>query len=136
MIYDLSTKEGYEQAKDFLNGIQRLGKRIKIERVNESRSLSQNAYLHVILTAFGMHFGYDKAEAKEVYKDVNKELYYYKKKDRLFKKSSADLTKEEMMRSIDLFMQKSAEQGCPLPQAHEKGWLEQIANQAEKEHYK
>lgn len=83
-----------------------------------------------------MHFGYDLAEAKEVYKDVCKEIYWYEKKGRKFKRSSADLSKEDMMRSIDLFIQKSAEQGCPLPIATDRGWLDAISNEAEREHYK
>lgn len=136
MKYNLSDRQEIEKAKEHLNGLIRLQVQVEVKRVPIHRTTSQNNYLHLILTAFGMHFGYDLYEAKLVYKEVNRELYYYKKKGRTFIRSSADLTKEEMMKSIDLFIQKSAENGCPLPIATDQDWLAAISNEAEREHYK
>jgi hypothetical protein len=98
----------------------------------ENRSLSQNNYLHLLIGAFGAHFGYTQEEAKLIYKQVNAGLYYYEKKGRKFLRSSAELNKEDMAKSIDTFMLKSAEAGYELPLATDQEWLAQIENEIER----
>ena len=136
MIFNTANQQEAAAAKEYLNSCIRNGWKVDIVRKSGQRSLNQNNYLHLILSAFGMHFGYDLSEAKIVYKQVNASTYEYTKKGRVFYRSSADLTKEEMQKTIDLFMQKSAEQGCPLPLATDQSWLDQIYNQSEREYYK
>ena len=99
---------------------------IEIREVKKRRSLSQNAFLHLLLGAFGMHFGYTLEEAKLVYKQVNESTYYYEKKGRQFIRSSADLNTAEMTKTIDKFRQKSADAGFPLPSAEDREWLDRI----------
>lgn len=109
---------------------------VEVKKVNPKRSLPQNNYLHLLLQAFGAHFGYDLREAKEIYKELNANIYTYEKKKRIFHRSSADLTKEEMAASIDKFRKVSAEQGYPLPAATDQGWLREIENAVEAQrHY-
>lgn len=105
---------------------------VEIKEVRFKRTLPQNSYLHLIISAFGVHFGYTLEEAKLLYKQVNKDLYYYRKKNRTFIRSSADLNKSEMAKSIDRFMQKSAESGYPLPLATDQDWLMSIENEIER----
>jgi hypothetical protein len=93
-----------------------------------NRTLSQNSSLHLIISAFGSHFGYTLEESKQIYKEINATIYAYTKNNRTFYRSSADLTKEEMMHSIDKFREKSAEAGYPLPLATDQNWLIQIEN--------
>jgi len=109
---------------------------VEIKKVNPNRSLRQNAYLHLLLSAFGSHFGYTLEESKLIYKEISKDLYQYEKKGRTFTKSSAELNVAEMTKSIDRFRDKSAEAGYPLPLATDQAWLDQIMNEAERnQHY-
>jgi predicted phosphoadenosine phosphosulfate sulfurtransferase len=105
----------------------------EVIKVSPKRTLNQNSYLHLIIGAYGANFGYTLAEAKTLYKrDVNPDIYVYKRHGSMFLRSSADLTKEEMAKSIDRFMQMSAEQGFPLPLATDQEWLRQIENEIER----
>jgi hypothetical protein len=108
---------------------------VDIKAVSPRRSLNQNSYLHLLLGAFGQHFGYTLEEAKLIYKQLNKEIYFYTKEVRNktweFMRSSADLTKEEMTRSIETLREWSAKGGYPLPTAIDKEWLMQLENEVE-----
>lgn len=104
-------------------------------KVSPKRSLNQNSYLHLIIGAFGNHFGYTLEEAKIVYKEINKGVYAYKKRGREFLRSSADLSKEEMAKTIDTFMKKSSETGYDLPLATDQEWLRKIENEIESSKY-
>lgn len=106
---------------------------VEIKEVRPKRTLAQNSYLHLLLGAFGLNFGYTLEEAKLIYKQVNKQLYYYRKKKRTFIRSSADLNKEQMAISIDKFMQASATAGFELPLATDQAWLIEVENQMERE---
>lgn len=106
-----------------------------VKKVLPGRSLNQNSYLHLIIAAFGNHFGYTAEEAKMVYKYVNTTIYRYKRKNLTFWRSSADLNKEEMAASIDRFRIMSATHGCELPLAIDQEWLRQIQNDLERTKY-
>lgn len=86
------------------------------------RSTAQNSYLHCILGAVALHIGESLEYVKqEVYKRmVNPELYVVEKDNRTLGhievlRSSRDLNKEEMSRSIDRFRKWAAEQGIYTP---------------------
>lgn len=132
MKYDLSIQAEAKGAKEYLELLIKRGNVAEVKKVNPARSLNQNNYLHLLLGAFGSHFGYTLEEAKLVYKDINSEIYAYEKKGRKFFRSSADLDKAEMTITIDRLREKSAEQGCPLPAATDQGWLRSIENEIER----
>lgn len=135
MKYSLDDPKQVEQACEYLNQLTRLGVMVDVKRVNVHRTLPQNAYFHLIITAYGLHFGWSVEEAKSEYKRINSSLYLYEKNGKKFVRSSADLDKDEFARSIDKFMRVSAEAGCPLPLAENADWLNQIQNEAEKNRY-
>ena len=136
MKYNLTVKEDFSAAMSKLMKAKHKGKIIDLKEVSPRRSLAQNSYLHLLLGAFGMHFGYTIEESKQLYKEMNPNIYRYEKTSergvtRVFWKSSADLTKEEMGITIDRFRQISSEQGCYLPEADEHEYLHQISNDME-----
>ncbi len=131
MRFNTAIKSEKKDALSFAMSAINRKKMVEIKIVRPRRSLSQNAYLHLIIGYFGSHFGYTMDEAKQVYKEVNSNIYRYEKKGRVFWRSSAELDKEEMAKSIDQFMQKSAENGCTLPPATDQEWLRSIENQIE-----
>lgn len=128
MRYKTSIKEEAEAASLYFSKLVATDCEIEIKRVSPTRSLNQNNYLHLIITAFGLHFGYSLEEAKIIYKQINKHLYEYEKKGRTFYKSSADLSKEEMAASIDKFHKVSAENGCDLPLASDEEGMRRLEN--------
>lgn len=135
MKYLLSDPIQLQKAKERFHNLQEDGERIELKKISPTRSLNQNNYLHLLLTAFGMNFGYSLNESKLIYKELNRDIYFYEKKKRIFVKSSRDLTKEEMAKSIDKFMQQSARAGYTLPPADNPDWLQQIENEAEQHQY-
>lgn len=132
MNYALSNKIELKAARNRLSYLARKGARVKLTEVQMNRTLAQNSYLHLIIAAFGANFGYDLEESKLIYKQVNRAIYYYDKKGRTFIRSSAALNKEEMARTIDKFMEASAEAGYPLPLADDREWLLEIENEIER----
>ncbi len=128
MKYNLASTIDRDRAFTYLTELSATESLAELKKISPTRSLSQNNYLHLIISAFGLHFGYTLQEAKLIYKEINKDIYEYEKKKRKFYRSSADLTKEEMAKTIDKFMEKSAEAGYPLPIATDQEWLRQISN--------
>ncbi|MDE2106347.1 MAG: hypothetical protein KGL39_54530 [Patescibacteria group bacterium] len=132
MKYNLANIEEATEAFWYLTLLGGKEATVEIKKISPKRSLPQNNYLHLLLTAFGDHFGYDIEEAKAVYKYANAEIYKYKKNKITFWRSSADLTKDEMTLSIDKFRKFSAEHGCELPLAVDQEWLRRIENDHER----
>lgn len=132
MIYDLKDLQETRKAVDYLAKLSATEQLVEIKRISPNRTLRQNAYLHLIITAFGNNFGYTPDEAKMLYKYINKEIYKYKRHGLPFWRSSADLTKEEMAQSIDRFRAKSAEMGYDLPEADQLAWIRQLQNEVER----
>lgn len=135
MKYSLSSDTEVEAAREYLANLIEKKRIVEIVAVSPRRSLNQNNYLHLLIGAFGNHFGYTMAEAKEIYKQLNKEVYSYKKHDHTFWKSSAQLTKAEMARTVDNFMKFSADNGYTLPPATDPDWMRQIENEIESSKY-
>lgn len=136
MIYNLADPTELKACRNRVSYLARKKRRVTVTEKQPNRSLSQNSYLHLLIAAFGAHFGYTLEESKLVYKQVNSAVYYYKKKGRTFIRSSADLKKDEMARTIDHFMEKSKEAGYALPLATDQEWLMQIENEIERNrHY-
>ncbi len=135
MKYNLENAREAEQADEYFSKPLVNKSIIEIKKVSPKRSLNQNNYLHLILSAFGNHFGYTLEEVKEIYKQLNKPTYQYTKTDRTFWKSSKDLTTEEMARTIDKFMQFSIQQGYALPPATDQEWLRRVENDIETSKY-
>lgn len=131
MIFNLANQQELARAREYLNQIARLGKRVEIVRKAEHRTLPQNAYLHLILGYFGTQTGYTIEEAKILYKRLNQDLYLYEKNGTKFMRSSADLSKEDMAKTIDRFMQYSDEQGVPLPLANNQDFMDLATNTVE-----
>lgn len=136
MRFNLAVPYEAKQANGYLKQLYVKKNIVEVKKVSPRRSLSQNSYLHLLIGAFGNHFGYTLEEAKQIYKELSPGIYKYEKKGRVFWRSSADLSKEEMASTIDAFMQKSAEAGYPLPLATDEGWLREIENEIERsKHY-
>ena len=131
MKYTLANQVEAMAAQEYLSRLVNDKRTVEIKRVVKRRSLGQNAYLHLLLGAFGAEFGYTIDEVKDIYKQLNKSIYEYDKNGRIFMRSSAVLTTEEMTKSIDKFRAYSSEIGLDLPTATDQAWLQSLENTLE-----
>lgn len=122
MIFNLAIdndkRQAIERFKHFLD--QKKVVEIKVKR--KRRSISQNNYLHLILSWFGVEFGYTLEEVKqEIFKKhINTDLFYDGEKSGIVNiskwRSTSDLKTDEMTIAIDKFRNFSAKQGVYLPE--------------------
>lgn len=135
MKYNLARDSEARAAQDELTRLMEKKVVVDIKKVSPRRSLPQNNYLHLLIAAFATHFGYTIAEAKIIYKQVNADLYNYSKNSYGFQRSSAELSKEDMAKSIDVFRQYSADNDYRLPPADNPEWLRSVENAIEQAKY-
>ena len=114
-------REKFKTRSDFL-----LEKRKVVELTEKTgRSLKQNSYLFLILNIFAMEYGESVEFVKQrFFKELcNPEIFVRTKSDKLlgeitYLRSSADLTKDEMITAIDRFkIWASKEAGIFIPDA-------------------
>ena len=135
MLLDLSKEIDRSKFQDRSKNL--LEKRCIIDLTEKTgRTIKQNKYLHVILSYFGSELGYTLPESKTLFKTLNKEIFHYEKNKCNFVKSSADVTKVELTKSIDLFRRWSNDNaGLYIPEANEKEFLTQIEIQTSQNKY-
>lgn len=134
MIYDLKNQVHRDQFSRRSNSLFEKGQDVVELKVRTSRSLRQNAYLHLILGWFAAETGNTREYVKREYfkRLVNAEIFVRFVDDRWLGKteiilSSAEVSKEEMTIAIERFRNwSSQEAGIYLPSADEKNYLEQM----------
>lgn len=123
MYYDLSKKESIREAEDWLQKQIENQSYIKMRVRSPKRSLSQNAYLHVLFGIFALDTGIDIEEVKQnIFKRVvnNRTFVYLDNEGYARARSTADLSKEEMTFCIEKFRHfSSMELGIYLPSPNE-----------------
>lgn len=134
MIYDLKNPLHRDQFSRRSNSLLEKGRDVVELKTKTSRSLKQNAYLHLILGWFAVETGNTREYVKREYfkRLVNSEIFVTYVDDRWLGrneviKSSAEVTKEEMITAIERFRNwSSQEAGIYLPSADEQNYLEQL----------
>ena len=127
MRYDGSNELHAAQARARLEKLIREKKVFDLTEKKPQRSLSQNSYLHVLISYFACQTGNTAEWVKREYykKLVNPSLFIREREDPFMGKvkylrSSADLTTEEMSLSIDRFRSWASESaGIYLPSPDE-----------------
>lgn len=142
MIYNSSNELQKKQAVEKMNYFISKGKTFELKAKNPKRSISQNSYLHLILTWFAIETGYTMEEVKqEIFKKhVNSATFYdgeFEGKIEGFKierwRSTASLDTSEMTLAIDRFRNfSSIELGIYLPEPKELALLQDLENQISK----
>lgn len=127
MWYNL--KNGIELQKFRDRCVELQNKAAMVEVVEKKpKSLQQLKYLHLMLSYFGLQFGYSMEETKTHFFKlvVNKDIFVRKGTDRFtgevytYLRSSADLTQDEMSESIDNFRSWAKEEaGFDFPSSDE-----------------
>lgn len=141
MIYDLSSNIDSQRAETYFNSLKEKGNRIELKVKHPRRSISQNSYLHLILSAFGVNFGYTLQEVKQyIFKiTVNPTIFYEGEVGEIVKvqrlRSSADLDTSEMTIAIDNFLSYSAKNGYQLPRPEDLVWLDELEKEVSAAEY-
>ena len=142
MIYNPSNQLHIKQAFEKLKYFIEKGKRFELKAKHDKRSISQNSYLHLILTAFAIETGYTLEETKrDIFKEyVNRDLFYVGEHNGVINeliiyrwRSTADLDKKEMTLAIDRFRNfASKELGIYLPEPSDLVGLQELENEISK----
>lgn len=143
MIYDPKNPIDQQRARKRFESLIKNGKVFTLNELT-SKSISQNNYLHLLINFVAIELGEDAAYVKEyVYKKcANSDIFVIKKHDRFmnvdvdFLKSTSDITKEELSRSIDRFRNfASSVLDIYLPEPHDEEFLNNIKVEIERNKY-
>lgn len=135
MIYSLENDTEIAKATTRFNYLINSKKTIELKEKRKKRSISQNSYLHLILSAFGLEFGYTSAEVKQYFfkELINSDIFNNGEKHGLLTiqewRSSADLNTKELTTAIDRFLDYSAKQGYLLPDPKNLVFIQQLENE-------
>jgi len=142
MIYNSTNPLQKNQAIEKLKYFISKGKTFELKAKHPKRSISQNSYLHLILTWFAIETGYTMEEVKqEIFKKhVNSTLFYdgeFEGKIQGFKierwRSTANLDTAETTLAIDRFRNFSSQElGIYLPEPKELALLQDLENEISK----
>jgi phage terminase large subunit GpA-like protein len=106
MKYDLSNSEDREQALSYLKKLAYNEKKIELKEIKKKRSLSHNAYFHVVITLYSIAYGCTLYEAKT---DLKRAYgLYYERNGNKYLMSSADLDSKVMSAFIDYIRTKAS----------------------------
>ena len=123
MIYDPRNADDLKEIKAKLNYFYTKSKKVEIKEYRKGRSLSQNNYLHLILSWWGLEQGYTLEETKQdIFKRiVCKDIFVSEKKGMVVFKSTKNLDTLEMTNAIEKFRNWSEKEfGIYLPSPDEK----------------
>ncbi|WP_163305017.1 hypothetical protein [Dysgonomonas sp. 521] len=116
-------------------------KKVDLTEKREKRILSQNNYLHLIISWFCIETGNNlKFVKKEYFKKLcNPDIFLYEREDDYLGsvtiiRSSAEIDTKQMTDAIDRFRNWSAnEAGIYLPEANEDKFLEHIQEETKRQ---
>jgi hypothetical protein len=134
MKYNLSNPLQARQAVERLAHLVGQGAWVELTRKRQNRSLPQNNYLHLILTAWGRELGYDLDEIKQVVKmRLMPSLFEYKKQGVILYRSTAALDTAQMTALIDKIRITAMENtGYYIPAPNETELLQAMEYEAER----
>lgn len=140
MIFNLNNPYEIDKFKEYVNKLYAQRAIVEVKKKLPNRSLSQNSYLHLILSWFACETGYSLEEVKLDYfkKICNRDLFVRKKINKkgdeiTYVRSSSDLDTLEITTAIDRFRNyASAQAGIYLPSPNESQFLTYIEQEIER----
>jgi len=120
MLLDLSKSFDVNKADSYFIKLKKDGAKIELKKIEKTRTLNQNNYLHCLLGLYSNNTGYTPDELKMIFSEELPEMLMYEKGGHMFRRSTADLDTKEMTILIDFIRQHSLENmGIYLPDATE-----------------
>ena len=114
MILDLSEEHDKQAYKDYCNKLLNKSAKVEIKEIKNKRTLSQNAYLHVIITLYAIEIGFTIEEAKTNLKRQCNFMTYIKN-DMPYLKRTRDLDTKQLTEFIDWIRNYAGQIGIYLP---------------------
>lgn len=141
MYFDLAKETDQKRLLTRVQYLIEKQKKVDVTEKREKRTLSQNSYLHLLLTWFAIETGNTVEFVKQEYfkKLCNSDIFTFEKEDRFLKtvqitRSSSDIDTKQMTTAIDRFRNwSSAEAGIYLPEANEDQFLEHIQQEMQRQ---
>lgn len=134
MKYDLKNPLDVSKAETRFKRLVELQKNIELKEVMKPRNLSQNAYLHVLFTLWGVEFGWSVSEAKRQVK-IACPFGTYEKKGVKFLVETHLMDEKQISDFIDWFRNWSGMNGLHL-MTSEDYLMNKFAVDREVEQYK
>ena len=140
MILDATKEFDIERARTRLEKLIENKSKFELTEKKPVRSVSQNAYLHLIIGWFAIEYGetIDYVKRMIFKKLVNPKIFIFERENTKTKekrkelRSSTDLDSAEMTTAIDRFRDYSSKEfGVYLPEAGEMDFLNEIKTQIE-----
>ena len=117
MKYNLKEQIELNKAMSRFEYLAEKGAKIELKEIRPTRSLPQNAYLHVCLSLYGIHFGYTLNEAKT---DLKRNYgLVYEKDGKKYLRSTSTMDSKELTDFIEYIRDVSGANGCWIPDAEE-----------------
>jgi hypothetical protein len=98
---DLKSEMDRNKAQFYLDKLITKKAKIELKEVKKAVSVDQFAYLHICLGYFALHTGYSITEAKDIFAGLLPELFYYKKNEYQFRRSTTSFDSKECTALID-----------------------------------
>ncbi len=114
MKFDLSKEQDRIKAQVRLNKLKADGNLIELKKVNPTRTLLQNSYVHVLFSLFAIEYGYTLDEAKVLLKRQCSWMTY-EKSGQKFLRHTGQMQTDELTKFIDWLRTYSAQTGLYLP---------------------
>lgn len=119
MKYDLNNPLDANRFRARVQALENGKKVVELKAVKPTRTLSQNAYLHVCITLFGIEFGYHLEDAKNLLKRACSFMHYLDDNGNVHTRKTRELDTKQLTEFIDYIRTFSAMQGCYIPTADE-----------------
>lgn len=141
MYFDLEKKADVKRLQTRVEYLISKQKKVEVTEKREKRTLSQNNYLHLILTWFCIESGSTLDFVKQEYfkKLCNPDIFIFDKEDRFLKtvqvlRSSSDIDTKQMTTAIERFRNwSSSEAGIYLPDPNEEEYLRHIEQEMQRQ---
>ena len=135
MFYDLSDPLDRKRFKLRTNDLFAKERKVELTEKKKSRTIKQNAYLHLIFGWYALETGYTTEEVKQdIFKrEICFDLFMRIKKNRQVFKSTSELDTQEMTIAIDMFRNHAANDlNIYLPGPNEQAELRSLEEQLKK----
>ena len=118
MKYDLENKDEYDKFYYDSEQMMKDKSRVELKTIREHRSLSQNAYLHVCISMYAIHFGSTLNEAKT---DLKRACHFmvYEKKGKKYLKETSKMDSKQLTSFIEWIRNYASGNGCYIPSSEE-----------------
>ena len=123
MLLNLHSPIDRNKATAYLTKLIDQGAKVELRKIQKPRSMSQNKYMHVVITLFGIHHGYSIDEAKTFlkrrYDKSHTGTFAYYKDDEVYYRSTSGMDTKEVTDWIEWIRHLSGSNGHYIPTSEE-----------------